>query len=217
MTTFYFVRHGQTEWNLERRFQGGFGDSPLLPASYDDMHSVAKYLQDVNFDHFFASPLPRARRTAETIVNDLDQNKPFSLRSNLLEVGLGKWEGESIAQVEKDYPKEYDQYRNHLEDFEGEGFDGEGYTLAAARFQRFAKETSQAYPDGNILVVAHGLILAFGLNALLQTPRTEIRQRGGLSNTSTTILTTKDGQNYQVKDWNVTSYLNKKQDATTTI
>ena len=41
MTKFYFVRHGQTEWNLERRFQGGHGDSELLPSSYNDMKKWA--------------------------------------------------------------------------------------------------------------------------------------------------------------------------------
>ncbi|CAH1850055.1 MULTISPECIES: histidine phosphatase family protein [Convivina] len=217
MTDFYFVRHGQTEWNLERRFQGGQGDSPLLPTSYQDMHRVADYLKDVTFDHAYTSPLRRARVTAEVIVSDWQDAPQLSIRSNLLEVGLGQWEGELTSQVAKDFPKAYDQYRNHLEEFEGEEFDGEGYTAAVTRFQRLITNLVQQYPDGKVLLVAHGLILSFGLNALLGTARSEIRQRGGLSNTSTTILTTEDGQHFDVKAWNQTDYLNKEQDDSTTI
>ena len=43
MTTFYFVRHGKTEWNLEGRYQGSHGDSPLLPESYEEIKQLAAY------------------------------------------------------------------------------------------------------------------------------------------------------------------------------
>ena len=59
--------------------------------------------------------------------------------------------------------------------------------------------------------------LSFGINGLLKQPRMSIRERGGLTNTSTTILSTTDGENFVIKDWNNTSYLNKKQDDSTTI
>ena len=59
--------------------------------------------------------------------------------------------------------------------------------------------------------------LSFGINGLLKQPRMSIRERGGLTNTSTTILSTTDGENFVIEDWNNTSYLNKKQDDSTTI
>ena len=34
----YFIRHGKTEWNLEGRFQGAGGDSPLLPTAIEELH-----------------------------------------------------------------------------------------------------------------------------------------------------------------------------------
>jgi len=61
------------------------------------------------------------------------------------------------------------------------------------------------------------MALSFGINGLLEQPRMTIRQRGGLSNTSTTVLSTSDGQHFTVDDWNNTTYLNKKQNASTTI
>lgn len=38
----YFVRHGKTKWNLEGRYQGGSGNSPLLPESYEDIKKLAE-------------------------------------------------------------------------------------------------------------------------------------------------------------------------------
>lgn len=217
MTTFYFVRHGQTAWNLERRFQGGNGDSDLLPSSYDDMLKVAEYLSDVPFTRVFASPLRRARITATQISRAMHYRGRLSLRSNIAEVGLGRWEGELVANVQVKYATAYHNYRHDLDQFEGAEFGGEGYTRASQRFARFIKNLAQQYPNDNILIVSHGMALSFGINALLQTPRMAIRTRGGLSNTSTTVLSTQDGQHFQVEDWNNTSYLNKPQNDGTTI
>ena len=50
MTRFYFVRHGKTVWNLEGRYQGARGDSPLLPESYQDIKSLAQFLRPQHID-----------------------------------------------------------------------------------------------------------------------------------------------------------------------
>lgn len=217
MTTFYFVRHGQTEWNLEKRFQGKHGDSPLLQTSYEDMEKVADFLKDKNIARVYASPLKRARVTAEEITKALPNNPELSLHSNIAEVGLGEWEGQLKEDVMKNYPEAYDTYRNHLEDFEGQGFDGEGYTKAVARFKRLIEEIAEERPNDSVLLVAHGLILTFGMSAILGVPRNEIRSLGGLSNTSTTTIEKAPGADYKLVKWNETDYLGKKQDAKTTI
>ncbi|WP_061993488.1 histidine phosphatase family protein, partial [Fructobacillus ficulneus] len=204
MTTFYFVRHGQTEWNLERRFQGAQGDSPLLPGSYEDMKKVAGFLQDKDISRVYASPLPRAKVTAEKIREDLPGQPRLSLHSRIVEVGLGEWEGQAMADVQKNYPQAYDTYKNHLEEFEGQGFNGEGYTKAIARFQAMIQEIVTNHPDDSVLVVAHGLILTFGMTSILGIAREDIRSLGGLSNTSTTIIESKDGQDFNLVKWNET-------------
>ncbi|MDF7626902.1 histidine phosphatase family protein [Lactobacillaceae bacterium L1_55_11] len=216
MTTFYFIRHGQTEWNLAQRFQGGQGDSPLLPGSFADMKKLAAHLKDVHFDHVYASPIKRARQTAVTVKNDLPGDLPMSLRSDLAEFGLGQWEGHTHEEIDQKYPQDYYDYRHDLTQFDGRDFGGENYQGALDRFTRCIREISQSQPNGTVLVVAHGLILRIGLNALLKTPADKISQRSGLGNTSTTILTG-NGQDFDLVDWNDTSYLGKAQDGTTTI
>ncbi|CAK1226080.1 histidine phosphatase family protein [Fructobacillus fructosus] len=218
MTTFYFVRHGQTEWNLEKRFQGAHGDSPLLPTSYEDMDKVATFLKNKDIHRAFASPLPRAQKTAQTIVRQLPGEPKLSLHSNIVEVGLGDWEGMKKEEVARRYPEAFDTYRNHLEDFDGEGFHGEGYVKAVQRFRRLIEQIAQDYPDDSVLIVAHGLILTFGMSNLLGVNRADIREElGGLSNTSTTTIKTTADHQFQLVQWNQTDYLGKAQDASTTI
>ncbi len=45
----YFTRHGKTQWNQERRFQGSNGDSPLLPQSYEEIKAFGKKVKYVPF------------------------------------------------------------------------------------------------------------------------------------------------------------------------
>ena len=51
----YFVRHGRTVWNLEGRFQGASGDSPLLPESIDILKQLGQYLKEMPFDTIYSS------------------------------------------------------------------------------------------------------------------------------------------------------------------
>ena len=69
MTTFYFVRHGKTEWNLEGRYQGSHGDSPLLPESYEEIKQLAAYFnsEKIRFAKIYCSPLKRTMTTAQEI------------------------------------------------------------------------------------------------------------------------------------------------------
>ena len=60
----YFVRHGRTLWNLEGRFQGASGDSPLLPESIDILKQLGQYLKEIHFDTIYSSDLPRAVKSA---------------------------------------------------------------------------------------------------------------------------------------------------------
>lgn len=55
---FYFIRHGKTLWNLEGRFQGASGDSPLLEKSIETLKQLGQYLQEIPFDVIYSSDLP---------------------------------------------------------------------------------------------------------------------------------------------------------------
>lgn len=208
----YFVRHGKTRWNLESRYQGAGGDSPLLPESYAEMKLVAKSLQNVDFSHLYASPIKRARKTAFIIQKDLNQNVPISLDNRLEEFHLGKMEGMLFDDVKKKYPQEFDNFRNHPDQYDPTEIEGETFQHLIKRMSSKINEvTSNFSDDDNILFVSHGAALNALINSLLGIPLKDLRKRGGLANTGTTVLETNDhGQTFNLIKWNDTSYLNHK-------
>ncbi|GAK47201.1 phosphoglycerate mutase [Secundilactobacillus oryzae JCM 18671] len=216
----YFVRHGKTQWNLESRYQGSGGDSPLLPQSYTDMKRAGTYLKQFKFEHVFASPIKRARITAERIASEFDRPVPLSLWSRLAEFGLGKWEGQKFDDVKANFPVEFDAFRNHPEKYQAEVVGGESFEDVIQRMTPAIQLIAQRYPSPtqNVLVVSHGAALNTEINALLGTPIAHLRDRGGLANTSTTVLETQDGgQHFTLSDWNNTEYLGSELDETSTI
>ena len=86
----FMVRHGETEWNRQRRLQGRT-DIPLNDAGLAEARRAAKALRDVNFDRIFTSPLQRARKTAEILRGS--REIPVTAEPLLIEVSFGVGEG----------------------------------------------------------------------------------------------------------------------------
>lgn len=218
MTKVYLIRHGKTQWNLESRYQGANGDSPLLKDSYREIELLASSLQRIPFEHDYASPLKRARITAQALLNHLNPEIPLTIDSRLKEFNLGKMEGMHFEDVAAKWPEVLKNFRHHPDKYDESLVEGESFLEVIARFRAAIEEYCRQYPNGNILVISHGAALNAAINALIGTPLAHLKDRGGLSNTSTTILTTNDGRHFELEKWNDTSYLHKsKVDPTDTI
>lgn len=92
----FLVRHGETEWNRQRRLQGRT-DIPLNDAGLAEARRAAKALRDVNFDRIFTSPLQRARKTAEILRGS--REIPVTAEPLLIEVSFGVGEGIQLHSV----------------------------------------------------------------------------------------------------------------------
>lgn len=218
MTSIYLIRHGKTEWNLEGRYQGANGDSPLLAQSYREIDLLAKSLKGIRFAHAFASPIKRTRVTALKLVEQLRPQPPLSLDNRLAEFNLGQWEGMKFSEVGKKWPEEMDAFHHHTDRFDEKVVGAESFQHVIKRVGGAIKEFCANFPDDNILIVSHGAALNATINGLLGVDLTHLKDRGGLSNTSTTILKTVDGQHFELVKWNDTKYLHKtKVDPTDTI
>ena len=218
MTKVYLIRHGKTQWNLESRYQGANGDSPLLKDSYREIELLASSLQRIPFEHAYASPLKRARITAQALLNHLNPEIPLTIDSRLKEFNLGKMEGMHFEDVAAKWPEVLKNFRHHPDKYDESLVEGESFLEVIARFRAAIEEYCRQYPNGNILVISHGAALNAAINALIGTPLAHLKDRGGLSNTSTTVLTTNDGRHFELEKWNDTSYLHmSKVDPTDTI
>lgn len=209
----YFVRHGKTEWNLSSRFQGGHGDSPLLPQSLEDIKKLGKHLQGVHFRAIFASPLQRAFNTAQGIDDSMNANLPVLIDERLREFNLGDLEGMKFDDAVKRFPEQINNFWHHPDQYDPSSLHGETYEHVIKRGKDFAQEMARCFDqdDDKVLAVSHGAALSAIMGGLLGYPLKDVRKRGGLSNTSLTILETTDkGKSFHPIVWNETDFLGRK-------
>lgn len=95
----YLIRHGETEWALDRRHTGRT-DLPLTKNGEDEARTLGKHLRDIQFTHVFTCPLQRARQTCALV--GLDQ-APES-EPGLTEWDYGDYEGKRSVDIRKERP-----------------------------------------------------------------------------------------------------------------
>ena len=204
----YFVRHGCTLWNLEGRFQGASGDSPLLPESIDILKQLGQYLKEIHFDTIYSSDLPRAVKSAEIIQSQLQSPCPLKSIPDLREWQLGKLEGLKIATLNAIYPQQIKAFRSNLAQFDTKMFEAESLYSTTQRTIQFIKSLKES-PAENILIVGHGANLTASLRTLIGYKEAHLRKEGGLANASLTVLETDDFETFTLERWNDTSYQRK--------
>lgn len=97
MTTLYVIRHGQTPWNAEGRYQGQL-DPPLTELGQQQAHQTATNLAAAsNFAAIYSSDLKRAHQTAMPLADNLSQ--PIQLDARLREIHQGEWQGVLIDDI----------------------------------------------------------------------------------------------------------------------
>jgi len=204
----YFVRHGRTVWNLEGRFQGASGDSPLLSESIDILKQLGQYLNEIHFDTIYSSDLPRAVKSAEIIQSQLQAPCPLKSIPDLREWQLGKLEGLKIATLNAIYPQQIKAFRSNLAQFDTKMFEAESLYSTTQRTIQFIKSLKES-PAENILIVGHGANLTASLRTLIGYKEAHLRKEGGLANASLTVLETDDFETFTLERWNDTSYQGK--------
>lgn len=204
----YFVRHGRTVWNLEGRFQGAGGDSPLLPESIVTLKKLGQYLKDISFDKIYSSDLPRAVKSAEIIQSQLTNPCPLESVPDLREWHLGKLEGLKIATLNAIYPQQIQAFRTNLAKFDTTMFEAESLYSTIQRTTQFIKSLKDSKTE-QLLLVGHGANLTASIRTLLGYNEALLRKNGGLDNASLTILETDDFKKFTLKKWNDTSYHKK--------
>jgi broad specificity phosphatase PhoE len=149
VTRVYLARHGESDWNVENRFQGRI-DRPLTRLGRQQAATLAGALADTPVDAIYTSPLRRARETAE-IVAARRGLEPVAV-ADLQEIDVGGWAGLSRGEVESRFPEAFSRWVGGGDGWE----DGESYPQMAARVLRAVRRIAADHPDGRVLVVSHG-------------------------------------------------------------
>jgi len=156
MTQFWLARHGQTDWNVEGRWQGQAAPMPLNAAGRAQVEALAACLSGLSFEALFSSDLTRARETAEIIGRRI--GLPVMVDPRLREINLGAWEGMLGTDVARLYPAELAERERDPAYARAPG--GESAAEVAARVWAAADDIARAHPTGPVLVISHGLALA---------------------------------------------------------
>ena len=153
--TILLVRHGETEWNLARRYQGRF-DSPLTQQGVAQAQAIGRLLSGLSeaaAAAIVASPQGRARRTAEIIAGFFEAPAEPRQDDRLRELSLGSWDGLTYAEIAALRPGIFDGDGRYEWYFRSP--DGETYEAFSARVGQWLDEV----PDRRtLIVVTHGLV-----------------------------------------------------------
>lgn len=164
MPKLLLVRHGQTDWNLEKRFQG-LTDTKLNERGIWESGRVAEELKSAEIHHLHTSPLTRTQQTAQIINQHL--LLPIQPDGRLRELGFGDWEGHTWAEIERKYPEHAAKYTRNIANVPP---NAEPLPLYETRIQAFIESIRHA--KGTHLIVSHGgtlrtmLCLLIGLSVL---------------------------------------------------
>lgn len=154
----YFIRHGQTDWNADERFQGQ-KDIPINETGRGQAgrngRALLDLLQQPSTCDFVASPLSRTRETMEIVRAELGLDRQeYRTDNRLVELNYGDWEGSTTTELRQAYSDLFKTRKRNKWEFVPPGDEAESYAMQEKRFAPWLDSV-----DHPTVCVTHGGIL----------------------------------------------------------
>ena len=175
-------RHGQTDWNVENRFQG-HSDIPLNKVGHYQASEAAKVLAALRPDRIISSDLIRAQETAAALAALTDIQ--VEINPNLRETDGGLWEGKLSSENRATHGELFANWYEGGD--EPAGVTGERRSDVAKRAVAVIEKETTNF-SGTIVFVTHGGTVRSVLGSILKLPIAQWGVIGGLSNACWSIL-----------------------------
>lgn len=175
MTQIVLIRHGITDWNIERRAQGQ-KDIPLNNTGREQAQALANRLRNEQWDMIYSSDLSRAKETADIIAREL--NLEVHTDTRLREINMGETEGTTFEERIDKWGDQWKELALGVEENES----------VTQRASSFLTETAKKFENKKILVVTHGFLIRHTMKKLVPS----INIASPIYNTSVTTLTYAD-------------------------
>jgi len=165
MTRLVLIRHGETDWNADGRWQGQ-ADVPLNATGWKQALQIARCLKSTGISAIYSSDLQRASQTAQVLADEI--GVPVRLDSRLREIHQGEWQGLLLGEIQVRYAQaNQDRLRDPM-NFSPPG--GEPVAQVRARVLAAVQEILGLYPDETVAIVSHGFALAVLITHLIRQP-----------------------------------------------
>jgi alpha-ribazole phosphatase len=157
----YLIRHGVTQWNLEKRYLG-WTDQSLFDQEKFRLDELRNALNTVHFDKCYSSDLTRCKETLSSILPEQE----LSLDQRLREMNFGDWEGKTYETL-----KDNVRYQNWLMNWEGisppGGENGKTFQTRVLSFFKELFDTYQKVDHRKDLIVTHGGVIRYVLSTYI--------------------------------------------------
>lgn len=194
------VRHGETEWNNEKRWQGHL-DSPLTSKGLAQARALAGRLAHQRFNVLYSSDLGRAYRTAQIISAATGHSVAPDAR--LRERHLGIFQGLTSEEIRQGHAEEYERHRARDPDHVLPG--GESLSQQVERNVACFEELAQKHLGESIVVVTHGGVLSGLFRHVLSIPL-EAPRRFEFPNSSLNVFIFREGY-WTLQTWGDVGHL----------
>lgn len=154
MTELIVIRHGETDWNVQHRWQGQT-DVPLNATGLAQAQALAARMAREPGDVLYSSDLTRAMQTAAPLAAAWGQ--PVQAVPGLREQGFGVFEGMTARTIQQEHPALWLEWLSHRADFALPG--GESLAQVSARVLAAVAQIAASHPRQRVVVVTHGGVL----------------------------------------------------------
>jgi broad specificity phosphatase PhoE len=182
------ARHGETDWNAERRFQG-HADRPLNRLGREQAVELGRSLRGLPLAAVYSSDLARAAETARIAAAELGLEP--EARPELREIDVGEWSGLTYAEITERFPE---GVRRH--EAGGDGWEhGEPHAAMQERIVAAVRAIAGEHPGEHVLLVIHGGTMRALLAAAEGVDFAEYRRtHGGFDNGRHVSIAVEDGK-----------------------
>ena len=157
----HMVRHGESQWNSERRVQKNTEGVALSERGRRQAELLGLRLKGMRFDHVFCSDVQRASETARI---SLGESYPVLFSSELREIAFGEWEGRLVSEIEEETPGAMARWFRSPSKVEIKG--AEKFLDFHARIVREIDRITES-TSGDILIISHGGVICTWLTHIL--------------------------------------------------
>jgi len=194
MTTLHLIRHGETNWNAERRCQGQ-SESELSLVGKAQAEQCLSLIDQLNITRLYVSSSLRTQQTADILNRNLSLD--IHLRDDLKEINLGSWETQLWADIHQQDPHDAEMFHTRPEAFAKKG--AETYAQLRERGVSALESIIKSEPGQQILAVSHGALIKTALSHYAGVELAQLRAIPGLDNCSHSVVVAIPDNTRQVK------------------